>query len=111
MLTLNEGTVFGWLDSLGQDVRHTVPGMRRAPTSSAVVRQGLVLTAVGSALGLLGAAAVTRSLGGLLFGLTPLDPTTYIGVAIVFAAIATLAASVPAARATRVDPLVALRHD
>jgi putative ABC transport system permease protein len=86
-------------------------GAARSDVVGLVVAHGLTLTAVGSVLGLIGAAAVTRYLGGLLFGVTSLDPTTYIGVAVVFAAIATLAASVPATRATRVDPLVALRHD
>ena len=48
---------------------------------------------------------------GMLFGLTPLDPGTFIGVAVLFAVVAAVAASIPAHRATRVDPLVALRTD
>ena len=47
----------------------------------------------------------------MLFGLTPLDPATFIGVAVLFAVVAAVAASIPAHRATRVDPLVALRTD
>jgi putative ABC transport system permease protein len=86
-------------------------GAARADVIGLVVRQSLTLTAVGIALGLAGAAAVTRYLGGLLFGLTPLDPTTFVGVAVTFACVAALAASVPARRATRIDPLVALRHE
>ena len=54
---------------------------------------------------------VTRYLRGMLFGLTPLDPGTFIGVAVLFAVVAAAAASIPAHRATRVDPLVALRTD
>jgi ABC-type antimicrobial peptide transport system permease subunit len=86
-------------------------GAARADVVVLVVRQSLTLTVVGIALGLVGAAAVTRYLGGLLFGLTPLDPTTFIGVALTFAFVATLAAAAPARRATRVDPLVALRYE
>jgi putative ABC transport system permease protein len=66
---------------------------------------------VGIALGLLLAAAATRSPHGLLFGLTPLDSATFIGVAALFAIVASLAALLPAHRATRVDPLVALRNE
>jgi predicted permease len=86
-------------------------GAARADVIGLVVRQSLTLTAVGIALGLVGAAVVTRYLSGLLFGLTPLDPTTFVGVAVTFAFVATLAAAVPARRATRVDPLVALRYE
>jgi ABC-type antimicrobial peptide transport system permease subunit len=66
---------------------------------------------VGIGIGLVVAAAMTRSLGSLLFGLTPLDPAIFIGVAALFAIVATLAALFPAHRATTVDPLVALRNE
>jgi ABC-type antimicrobial peptide transport system permease subunit len=82
-------------------------GAARADVMRFVVRQSLTVTAVGIVLGFVGAAALTRFLS--LFGLTLLDPTTFIGVAVTFAFVAALAASVPARRATRVDPLVALR--
>jgi putative ABC transport system permease protein len=84
-------------------------GAARADVIGFVVRQSLTLTAAGIVLGLAAATALTRYMRGLLFGLTPLDPTTFIGVAVVFAVIAMLAAAVPARRATRVDPVVALR--
>jgi putative ABC transport system permease protein len=86
-------------------------GAARADVIGLVVRQSLTLTSVGITLGLVAAVAVTRYLDGLLFGLTPLDPTTFIAVAVTFACVATLAASVPARRATRVDPLFALRYE
>ena len=86
-------------------------GAQRAHVLGLVLGPSLTLTGVGIALGLAGAAAVTRSLRGLLFGLTPLDPATFIGVAALFAIVATLAALLPAHRATRVDPLVALRNE
>jgi putative ABC transport system permease protein len=76
-----------------------------------VLGHSLTLTAVGIAVGLAAAAAATRTLRGLLFGLTPLDPATFAGVAAVFALVAAVAASIPAHRATRVDPLVALRTE
>ena len=74
-----------------------------------VPRQSLVVTAVGIVVGLAGAAAFTRYLEGMLFGLTPLDPTTFVGVSLIFACVATGASYAPARRATTVDPLVALR--
>jgi hypothetical protein len=86
-------------------------GAQRAHVLGLVLGQSLTLTGVGIGLGVAGAAAVTRSLRGLLFGLTPLDPATFIGVAALFAIVATLAALLPAHRATRVDPLVALRNE
>ncbi len=61
--------------------------------------------------GLAGAAALSRYLEGLLFGLTPLDAVTFAGVALLFGSIAALASFVPARRATLVDPVVVLRCD
>ena len=76
----------------------------------ALVRvRGLLLTGTGIVLGLAGAVATTRVLQGMLFGVTPLDPTTYAAVGGVFAFVSLLACYVPARRATKVDPLVALR--
>jgi putative ABC transport system permease protein len=86
-------------------------GAQRFRVVALVLRQTAVLTVIGVAAGLVGAAALTRYLEGLLFGLTPLDLTTFIAVVVVFAAVAALASYVPARRATRVDPLVALRTE
>jgi putative ABC transport system permease protein len=86
-------------------------GAQYANVLRLVLGQSLILTAGGIGLGLAGAAAVTRSLRSLLFGLTPLDPATFVGVAALFAVVAIVAAYVPAHRATRVDPLVALRTE
>ncbi|HEY3044844.1 MAG TPA: ABC transporter permease [Vicinamibacterales bacterium] len=74
-----------------------------------VLRQTLMLVALGIGLGVAGAAAVTRYLNALLFGITPLDPPTFVAVSLLLVTVGTLAAYLPARRATRVDPMVALR--
>jgi putative ABC transport system permease protein len=76
-----------------------------------VFKQGIILVLVGEAIGLLGAFALTRLIRGLLFGVTPTDLTTFITVAGILAAVALLATLIPARRAARVDPLVALRYE
>jgi predicted permease len=86
-------------------------GARRSAVMGLVLRESLVLTAVGIALGAAGAVALTRSLDQMLFGLTRLDAATYTAVSVLFTAIAAIAAYVPAHRATQVDPLIALRQD
>lgn len=86
-------------------------GAQRRQVLALVLRKGLLLTIVGITLGLVGAAAVTRILQGMLFGITPLDPQTFLVVAVAFGLVTTIASYVPAWRATRVDPLVALRTE
>jgi ABC-type antimicrobial peptide transport system permease subunit len=75
------------------------------------LRLGVVLVAVAIPTGLLLAAGLSRSLSGLLFELTPLDIQTYAVVAVGFGAVSLAASYVPSRRATRVDPLVALRYE
>jgi putative ABC transport system permease protein len=86
-------------------------GAPRAQVINLVLRQSLVLTAAGIVLGIAGAAALVRYLEGMLYGLTPLDPATWIGVAVLFAMVAAIAAYIPARRATAIDPLHALRAE
>jgi putative ABC transport system permease protein len=86
-------------------------GAARARVIGLVLGQSAIVTVIGIVLGLGGAAALTRYLDQALFGLTALDPGTFAGVGILFAAIATMAAVIPARRATKVDPLVALRFE
>jgi ABC-type antimicrobial peptide transport system permease subunit len=74
-----------------------------------VVRQGLSLTALGLALGLGGALLFSRLLKGLLFGVTPTDPPTFLAVAALLAIVALAACLLPARRATAVPPAEALR--
>ena len=70
-----------------------------------------MLHGTGIALGLAAAAILTRTLASLLFGVTPLDPVTFIAAPAVLAATVLVAASVPAMRAIRVDPAVTLRQE
>ncbi|HUL15774.1 MAG TPA: ABC transporter permease [Terriglobales bacterium] len=76
-----------------------------------VIGQGLRLALIGIAIGVLAALAVTRSLAAVLYGVSPSDAATFIGVAILFAAVAVAAGYLPARRAMRVDPIVALRYE
>jgi ABC-type antimicrobial peptide transport system permease subunit len=74
-----------------------------------VLRQAGVMALAGIAIGLVGALALTRFLATLLFGVSTTDPTVYAGVAALLGVVALLAVAIPSARATRVDPLTALR--
>jgi putative ABC transport system permease protein len=76
-----------------------------------VLRQGITLALGGIGLGLLGSLALTRVLSAMLFGVRPTDPLTFMSVSVLLGAVALLASYGPARRATRVDPLVALRHE
>jgi predicted permease len=77
----------------------------------AVLKQGVVLAAMGVGAGLVGAFFLTRTISGLLFGVTPTDPVTFGAISVLLIAIALVACYVPARRATRVDPLIALRSE
>lgn len=76
-----------------------------------ILKQGLFLTTLGIAIGLAGAFALTRVLSGLLFGVGSTDPATYAAIVLLLALVSLIACYLPARRATRVDPLIALRHD
>jgi putative ABC transport system permease protein len=86
-------------------------GAQPADVIKLILRQSILLTLVGVALGIAAAAALTRYLQTMLFGVTPLDPSTFIAVSLLFGAVATLAAYLPARRATKIDPMIALRCD
>jgi putative ABC transport system permease protein len=85
-----------------------------APTRAVlwlIVRQGLALALIGVALGLVGAWGLTRVLQNLLYGVSVTDPATFAGIALLLIGVAFIASFIPAWRATKVDPLTALRHE
>jgi predicted permease len=86
-------------------------GAQRKDVLRLVVGQGLKLTFVGLGIGVAGALALTRYLSSQLYGIKPDDPLTFFAVSLLLLAVALLSAYIPARRATKVDPMVALRHE
>jgi predicted permease len=86
-------------------------GARRTDVFKLVLGNGMKLTLTGVVIGLAGALAVTRLLGSLLYGIRPTDFVTFAGVSLFLAGIAFFASYIPARRATRVNPITALRHE
>jgi putative ABC transport system permease protein len=86
-------------------------GARREQVMRLVLYRSAIVTGVGMVLGGVGALLLTRYLEGLLFGLSPLDPATFVAVTLLFGTVAAIATFVPAKRVLSVDPLVALRHE
>jgi predicted permease len=86
-------------------------GASRGQIASLILRQGLVKGAIGVALGLIGAALLSRSMTTLLFNVRPTDPGVYAAVAFVLIGVALLASYLPARRASRIEPLIALREE
>jgi putative ABC transport system permease protein len=86
-------------------------GAQQRSISLMVLRQGGWLALVGVAVGLLASLIAARLIRALLFGIQPIDPITFVVVPLLFVAVALLASYIPARRASRVDPMVALRHE
>jgi putative ABC transport system permease protein len=86
-------------------------GAQRRDILRMVLRQGIVATFAGVAIGIVAALALTRFLSSLLFGVTPGDWVTFLSVAVLLLVVAVVACLIPARRATRVDPIVALRYE
>jgi predicted permease len=115
-LILAIGGVYGVISYTAAQRTHEIGirialGARRGDTLIMVLRQGLALVAMGIAAGLLAAALTARLVGSLLVGVSATDPATYTVVAVFLACIALLACYIPARRAVRVDPTVALRYE
>ncbi|HEX8144507.1 MAG TPA: ABC transporter permease [Pyrinomonadaceae bacterium] len=86
-------------------------GAQRSDVLKMVVSQGLMLTFIGIGVGLLAALLLTRFMSSLLYGVAATDPLTFIAVSLILALVAILAAFIPARRATKVDPMIALRYE
>ena len=86
-------------------------GASRGNLLAQVLRQGAALVAIGVVLGIAGAAAVTRWLASLLYGVTPSNVWSYAAVAAILLVVGLGASFLPARRATRVDPMVALKYE
>jgi putative ABC transport system permease protein len=86
-------------------------GAQRSDVLRLLIRQGMASVLIGVLLGLAGACALTRLITTLLFGVSPIDTATFVTVSALLIAVAFLACYIPARRATKVDPLVALRYE
>ena len=86
-------------------------GAQQGQVLNMILREGAVLTTTALVVGGITAAGLSRFLAGLLFEIEPTDPATFVGVGVLLGLVALAASFVPARRATRVDPMVALRSD
>jgi putative ABC transport system permease protein len=86
-------------------------GATRGSIVALVLRQGITLTGLGVVLGLAGAWAASQAIVAMLFDVSRLDPITYLGVIALLVSVSAIACSVPAWRAAKVDPMVALRYE
>jgi putative ABC transport system permease protein len=108
--------IYGTISYLVSERTHEIGirlalGAKREKILRMILRQGLELAIAGAAVGLAGALILSHLMAGLLYGVSPTDPRTFIGVTLVLTVVALAACYIPAMRAMRVDPLVALRYE
>ena len=108
--------IYGTISYLVSERTHEIGirlalGANRRMIMRMILRQGLELAIAGAAVGLIGALIVSRLMAGVLYGVAPTDPLTFAGVTLVLTAVALAACYIPARRATRVDPMFALREE
>src|SRR5262249_13049161 len=113
---LGGGGIYGGMAHvLGQRTREigggVAMGARAGDRAGVVLKQGLRLALIGVVLGVGASLALTRMMSSMLFGVKASDPATYIGVAVGLTVVALAACWIPAQRATRVDPVIALRYE
>jgi ABC-type antimicrobial peptide transport system permease subunit len=108
--------IYGTISYLVSERTHEIGirlalGAQRGTIMEMVLRQGLGLAIGGAAVGLIGALIASHLMAGLLYGVRATDPLTFVGVTLVLTVVALAACYIPARRAMRVNPLVALRHE
>ncbi|MCA1557542.1 MAG: FtsX-like permease family protein, partial [Acidobacteria bacterium] len=86
-------------------------GAQRGQVLLLILKQGLLLTLIGVGIGLVGALALTRVMSSLLFGVEATDPATFTAIVLLLTIVSLIACYIPAWRATRVDPMIALRYE
>src|SRR5437588_12261165 len=86
-------------------------GAQRRDVFRMVIGRGMVLVLIGVALGLIGAFSLTRLMTTMLFGVAPSDPATFVSIAGLLTGVALVACYIPGRRATKVDPMIALRYE